>query len=73
MTTQAVSAAEWRTQASPAQLSRVLGISLGTVAKRCKRATVEDIWTGPTGPRSTVRSEDEDAMVVAFRRHTQAG
>ena len=26
--------------------------------------------TGPTEPRSTVLSETEEAMIVAFRRHT---
>lgn len=37
-----------------------------------KRATVEDMKTGPSEPRSTVLSEAEaeEAMVVAFRRHT---
>jgi hypothetical protein len=32
--------------------------------------TVEDIKTGPTEPRSTVLTAAEDAMIVAFRRHT---
>jgi hypothetical protein len=41
-----------------------------TVAKWRKRATVEHIKTGPTEPRSTVLTEAEEAMVVAFRRHT---
>jgi hypothetical protein len=31
---------------------------------------LEDHKTGPKEPRSTVLSEDEEAMVVAFRRHT---
>ena len=33
-------------------------------------ATREDMKTGPTEPRSTVLTEAEEAMVVAFRRHT---
>ena len=41
-----------------------------TVAKWRKRQTVEDRKTGPKEPRSTVLSEEEEAMVVAFRRHT---
>ena len=57
-------------QASLAQLSRELGINPKTVAKWRKRATVEDMKTGPTEPRSTVLTEAEEAMVVAFRRHT---
>jgi len=31
---------------------------------------LEDRKTGPKDPRSTVLSEAEEAMVVAFRRHT---
>ncbi len=58
------------TQASLAQLSRGLGINPKTVAKWRKRATVEDLKTGPKEPRSTVLSEAEEAMIVAFRRHT---
>ena len=46
------------------------GINPKTVAKWRKRQTVEDQKTGPKKPRSTVLSEDEEAMVVAFRRHT---
>ena len=49
-------------QASLSQLSKELGINPKTVAKWRKRATVEDMKTGPT--------ETEEAMVVAFRRHT---
>ena len=69
-TTHAVRAAIQRSQASLAQLSRELGINPKTVAKWRKRATVEDRKTGPTEPRSTVLTEAEEAMVVAFRRHT---
>ena len=57
-------------QASIAELSRELGINAKTVAKWRKRKTVEDRKTGPKEPRSTVLSEEEEAMVVAFRRHT---
>jgi len=69
-TTHAVRAAIQRSQASLAQLSRELGINPKTVAKWRKRATVEDLKTGPTEPRSTVLSEAEEAAIVAFRRHT---
>jgi transposase InsO family protein len=51
-------------------LSRELGINAKTVAKWRKRETVEDRKTGPKVPRSTVLSPEEEAMVVAFRRHT---
>ena len=69
-TTHAVRAAIQRSQASIAELSRELGINPKTVAKWRKRQTVEDQKTGPKEPRSTVLNEDEEAMVVAFRRHT---
>ena len=69
-TTHAVRAAIQRSQASLAQLSREMGINPKTVAKWRKRATVEDMKTGPTEPRSTVLTEAEEAMIVAFRRHT---
>jgi hypothetical protein len=51
-------------------LSREPGISPRTVAKGRTRATVADMKTGPTEPRSTVLTEAEAAMIVAFRRHT---
>ena len=67
---QSSDAAMQRSQASLSDLSRELGINPKTVAKWRKRETVEDRKTGPTQPRSTVLSEADDAMVVAFRRHT---
>ena len=69
-TTHAVRAAIQRSQASIAELSRELGMNPKTVAKWRKRQTVEDRKTGPKEPRSTVLSEKEEAMIVAFRRHT---
>ncbi|MFV0408747.1 MAG: IS481 family transposase, partial [Paracoccus sp. (in: a-proteobacteria)] len=53
-TSHAVRAAIQRSQASLAQLSRELSINPKTVAKWRKRATVEDMKTGPAEPRSTV-------------------
>jgi len=69
-TTHAVRAAIQRSQASLAQLSQELGINSKPVAKWWKRATVEDLKTGPKEPRSTVLTEEEEAAIVAFRRHT---
>ena len=69
-TTHAVRAAIQRSQASLAALSQELGINPKTVAKWRKRTTIEDLKTGPREPRSTVLSECEEAMIVAFRRHT---
>ena len=69
-TTYAIRAAIQRSQASLAQLSQEFGINPKTVAKWRKRGTVEDLKTGPKEPRSTILTEVEEAMVVAFRHHT---
>jgi hypothetical protein len=69
-TTHAVRAAIQRSQASAAELSRTYGINPKTVLKWRKRSTVEDCKTGPKEPHSSVLSLDEEAVVVAFRRHT---
>jgi transposase InsO family protein len=69
-TTHAIRAAIRRSSATNTALSRDLGINVKTVAKWRKRETVEDRKTGPTEPSSTVLSADEEAMIVAFRRHT---
>jgi len=51
-------------------LSRDLGINPKTVAKWRKRRSVADLKTGPKEPRLTSLAEDEEATIVAFRRHT---
>ncbi len=51
-------------------LAKPLGINPKTVAKWRKRASASDLPTGPKEPRSTVLSVEEEAVVVAFRRHT---
>ena len=69
-TTFAGRAAIQRSKASISELSRELGINPKTVAKWRKRQTVKDRKTGPREPRSTVLSQAEEGMIVAFRRHT---
>ncbi|KTQ83945.1 transposase [Aureimonas ureilytica] len=69
-TTHAIRAAIQRSQASLAMLSREFGINPKTVAKWRKRQTRDDRKTGLKEPRSTTLSEAEEAVVVAFRRHT---
>lgn len=69
-TTHAIRSAIQRSQASNAAPSRALGINVETVAKRRKRQTVEDRKTGSSEPHSTRLSEAEEAVGVAFRRHT---
>ncbi len=69
-TTHAIRAAIQRSLVFLATLSREFGINPKTVAKWRKRQILEDMRTGPKEPRSTTLSEAEEAMVVAFRRHT---
>jgi hypothetical protein len=69
-TTHAIRAAIQRSQASAAELSRTYGVNPKTVLKWRKRATVEDRRTGPREPHSSVLSPEEEAVIVAFRRHT---
>ena len=57
-------------QASLRQLSKRYGINPKTVAKWKKRSSIEDLRTGPRTPRSTVLTIEEEAIIVAFRRHT---
>ena len=51
-------------------LAECHGINRKTVAKWRKRATVEDVPMGPKQPCSTVLTPEEEATIVAFRRHT---
>jgi len=57
-------------EASVRALARRYGISPTTVQKWRKRQTVADAPMGPKQPRSTVLSVEEEAIIVAFRRHT---
>ncbi len=69
-TTQALRAAIQRSQASIKELSERYGLNPKTVAKWKKRDSVEDAPMGPKDVRSTVLPAEEEAMVVAFRKHT---
>ena len=69
-TTAAVRRAIQHSQESLRALAKRLGINPKTVAKWRKRASASDLPTGPKEPRSTVLSVEEEAVVVAFRRHT---
>ena len=69
-TTHAIRAAIQRSKASLQALSERYGINPKTVAKWRRRPSVEDRPMGPKIPRSTVLSSDEEALSVAFRRHT---
>src|SRR5919206_2657107 len=68
-TTAAVRRAIQHSQESLRCLARRHGINPKTVAKWKKRTSIQDQPTGPKRPRSTVLTLEE-AIVVAFRRHT---
>jgi transposase InsO family protein len=69
-TTEAVRRAIQHSQESLKVLARRYGINPKTVAKWKKREAVTDLPTGPKDAKSTVLSVEEEAMIVAFRRHT---
>lgn len=69
-TTEAVRRAIQNSQASLRTLAKRYGINPKTVAKWKKRTAVNDLRTGPKDPRSTSLSVEEEAVIVAFRRHT---
>src|SRR3954466_11573470 len=46
------------------------GVSPTTIQKWRRRSTTADAPMGPKEPRSTVLAAEEEAMIVAFRRHT---
>src|ERR687893_269272 len=69
-TTEAIRRAIQHSQESLRALARRYGVNPKTVAKWRERGSVADQRTGPKDPRSTVLSPEEEAIVVAFRRHT---
>ena len=69
-TTEAVRRAIQLRQESVRALAKRYGVSPTTVQKWRKRSTTADAPMGPKEPRSTVLTREEEAIVVAFRRHT---
>src|SRR3954453_11042161 len=69
-TTAAIRRAIQHSQESLRVLAKRYGVNPKTVAKWRNRSSVTDRPTGPTAPRSTVLSLEDEAVVVAFRRHT---
>ena len=69
-TTEAVRRAIQNSQESLRALSQRYGINQKTVAKWKKRTFVSDVPTGPKEPKSTVLSVEDEAIIVAFRKHT---
>lgn len=69
-TTEAVRRAIQHSQASLRELARRYGVNPKTIAKWRKRTSVADLPTGPREPRSSTLSAEQEAIIVAFRRHT---
>lgn len=69
-TTHAVRAAIQRSTATIKELSGKYDLNPKTIMKWRARDTVEDSPMGPKNPRSTVLSPEDEALCVAFRKHT---
>ena len=69
-TTTAIRRAIQHGEASLRALAKRYGVNQKTVAKWKRRSSVADVPTGPKEPRSTVLTVEDEAIVVAFRRHT---
>ena len=69
-TTETVRRAIQNSQASIRTLAQQYHINPKTVAKWKKRETVQDAVIGPKQKRSTVLSQVEEALIVAFRKQT---
>lgn len=69
-TTPRVRAELQTSQEATRRLAARYGLNPKTVAKWRKRATTTDRPMGPSRPRSSVLSETQEAIVVAFRRRT---
>src|SRR3954454_2263150 len=69
-TTAAIRRTIQHSEASLRTLAKRYGINPKTVAKWKRRTSVADRPTGPQEPRPTVLSVEDEAVIVAFRRHT---
>jgi transposase InsO family protein len=69
-TTEAIRRAIQNSQESLRVLATRHGINPKTVAKWKKRGSVADLKTGPKSPKSTSLSVEDEAIIVAFRKHT---
>jgi transposase InsO family protein len=69
-TTEAVRRAIQRSQESVRALARRHSVSPTTVQKWRRRQTTADAAMGPKQPRSPVLTLEQEAVIVAFRRHT---
>ena len=68
-TTEATRRAIQNSQESLRVLAKRYGVNPKTVYKWKKRDNVSDLPMGPKQPKSTVLSQEEEAIIVAFRKH----
>jgi transposase len=68
-TTKAVRRAIRHSQASLRDLASRYGLNPKTIAKWRKRTSVADLPTGPREAHSSTLSTEQEAIIVAFRRH----
>jgi hypothetical protein len=69
-TTHAVRAAIQRSKATTAELSAQFGVNAKTIIKWRNRSSVEDLPMGSKQVHSTVLTIAEEALCIAFRKHT---
>lgn len=69
-TTEAVRRAIQNSQESIAKLAEHYNLNPKTIIKWKKRSFTRDVAMGPKQPRSTVLTKEEEAIIVAFRKHT---
>ena len=69
-TTEVTRRAIQNSQESIAALARRYDVRPATISKWKKRKFVHDAKMGPKNPRSSVLTPEEEAMIVAFRKHT---
>ncbi|WP_101909027.1 IS481 family transposase [Marasmitruncus massiliensis] len=69
-TTETTRRAIQNSQESLRTLATRYGINPKTVAKWRKRDSASDLRMGPKVPSSTILTKEEEALIVAFRKHT---
>ena len=69
-TTEALRRAIQNSQESIGKLAERYDLNPKTIHKWKKRDYTHDTPMGPKQPRSTVLTEEEEAIIVAFRKHT---
>ncbi len=69
-TTEAIRRAIQDSKESIAKLAEHYSLNPKTIVKWKKRSFTQDIKMGPKQPKSTVLTQEEEAIIIAFRKHT---